>query len=402
MPTTLLDSFHRLLTPERLGSLAGRLNEPESDLSRSLTAAAGSILLGMLSRAENRVAMRELRRLTSETPEEAWSSDESLGRLLIGRTSALTAAANPFLSLALGDKLPATADAVGRSSGIKAGSALAVLTLVGPVMLGLVARRAHMDHLHADDLGPLLLGESDSIQRAAPADLPGSLAMPGTAPAPGARRTTVTSGDHEYPGSGWLWLAVAAAVILGMVWFASRAGSHGEGATALHQAARPPADSGDVLAYSPRAAPIVLPDGTTLPASGGTLERQLLSTIQDSAVTAAPGAWFEFDRVAFEPASATFVPEAEPQLRNVAAILASYPNVTAVISGGGDSATAGASGLARRRAESVVNQLVAMGVSRSRLKVDASTAASPATQGGPAADSAGLHGAPLAIRILLE
>ncbi|HET8762879.1 MAG TPA: OmpA family protein, partial [Gemmatimonadales bacterium] len=100
------------------------------------------------------------------------------------------------------------------------------------------------------------------------------------------------------------------------------------------------------------------------------LEARVVAFLNDSNASPDEDTWFNFDRLRFETGSATLMPESQAQLRNLAAILAAYPEVHAKIGGytdstGNDDANRT---LSENRARNVMDQLVSLGVDKGRLE----------------------------------
>jgi outer membrane protein OmpA-like peptidoglycan-associated protein len=374
MSSTLLDSFQNLLTPDTISSVASRFGESESSTSRGLTGGFGAIMLGLLNRTGDVGAMRDVHGLVTQAATDSDGLAEGgLMQLLGGGAAGLGALGSRLLSMVFGGNSAAVSDAVGRTSGIKSSTAASLLSILAPVVLNLLGRRARSDGLSADGLTSLLTSEADSIRSAAPAGL-ASLFGLGTAAAPGARRMVDDDRSRQAGGLGWVWLAVAAAVILGIIWFASRTNGPVNERMAMETTMAPAGamnDSADVQAYSPRAnGNVTLPNGTRLTVPDTSLEARVVAFINDSNAKPDKETWFNFDRLRFETGSATLTPESQGQLRNLAAILAAYPDVHAKIGGytdstGNDDAN---KTLSENRARSVMNQLVALGIDKGRLE----------------------------------
>lgn len=375
MSSTLLDSFRNLLTPDTISSVASRFGESESSTSRGLMSGFGAILLGLLNRTSDAGAMRDIHGLVSQAATEPDGlAQGGLSSLLSGGTAGLGTLGSRLLSMVFGGNSAAVSDAVGRTSGLKSSSAASILSTLAPLVLALLGKRVRNDGLSADGLTSLLTSEADSIRSAAPAGL-ASLFGLGTA-APGVRRTVEEDGSRQAGGLGWVWLAVAAAVILGIIWFASRTNGPANERMAMDTTMAPAGamnDSADVQAYSPGGnTSVVLPDGSRLSVPDTSLEARVVAFINDSTTTPDKETWFNFDRLRFETGSATLTPESQGQLRNLAAILAAYPEVHAKIGGYTDSTGNDAANktLSENRARNVMNQLVALGVDKGRLEAE--------------------------------
>ena len=99
------------------------------------------------------------------------------------------------------------------------------------------------------------------------------------------------------------------------------------------------------------------------------VENKLIDFITDGSKQVDKETWFDFDRLLFATGSATLEPSSTEQLQNVAAILKAYPNVHLRIGGYTDN-TGNAEAnqkLSQERASTVMSQLVAMGVTPTRL-----------------------------------
>jgi K(+)-stimulated pyrophosphate-energized sodium pump len=100
------------------------------------------------------------------------------------------------------------------------------------------------------------------------------------------------------------------------------------------------------------------------------MEMRLLNYIQDPNVDLNRVTWFDFDRLLFNTDSATLRPESQEQLRNIVAILKAYPNVNVKVGGYTDNTGDAQHNLqlSQDRADSVVAQLVALGIAPNRLE----------------------------------
>jgi K(+)-stimulated pyrophosphate-energized sodium pump len=115
---------------------------------------------------------------------------------------------------------------------------------------------------------------------------------------------------------------------------------------------------------------VTLPNGTRLSVPDTSLEARVVAFINDSNAKPDKETWFNFDRLRFETGAATLAPESQRQLRNLASILAAYPDVHAKVGGYTDSTgndTANKT-LSENRARNVMDQLVALGIDKGRLE----------------------------------
>jgi OmpA-OmpF porin, OOP family len=113
-----------------------------------------------------------------------------------------------------------------------------------------------------------------------------------------------------------------------------------------------------------------LPGNVSLNIPWNGIEARLLAFIQDPSKGVEPATWFDFDRLLFNTDSVTLRPESQVQLGNIAAILKAYPNVHVKIGGYTDNTGDPQSNLnlSQDRANGVMAELVALGISPDRLE----------------------------------
>jgi outer membrane protein OmpA-like peptidoglycan-associated protein len=368
MSTTLIDSFRSLLTPDTVKSIADRFGESESGISRGVEAGFGSILLGLINKANDPGAMRDLHGLISNNA-IGDATTASIGDLLSGGPSGsvLGGLGDRLLRLAFGGNTASIGEAVSRSAGVRSSTANGLLSLIAPILLSLIAGRVRNEGLSPSGLGSLLLSQRDSIRGLAPADFSSVLSG---APAAAPRMSGITSEPRRRGGLGWA--AVAALIALGLVWFLSRSRTPDMPTVATDTLAAPgpTMEPGDVSAYGTGTRTISLPNGSTLSVPATGLESQLVTFIQDDASRVSDTTWFNFDRLLFETGSATLKPESQEQLRNVAAILEAFPDVHVKIGGYTDNTGDSTANqrLSDSRAGSVMRELAAMGIEQDRME----------------------------------
>jgi OmpA-OmpF porin, OOP family len=129
--------------------------------------------------------------------------------------------------------------------------------------------------------------------------------------------------------------------------------------------------------------PVTLPNGRRLNVPECGVEKRLIDYLGNAGAPAGTTT-FVFDRVSFDPDSATLRPGSNEQLNNVAAIMQAYP--TAKIRLGGYSNVGGDASanqrLSEQRADGVMTELTNRGVEPSRLNSqDVGVASNSTTQG---------------------
>ena len=115
-----------------------------------------------------------------------------------------------------------------------------------------------------------------------------------------------------------------------------------------------------------------LPNGIELNIPELGVENKLITFIEDTKRPVDDKTWFSFDRLTFETGKATLKPESQEQLKNIAEILKAYPTVTLKIGGYTDNTGDPQANLklSQQRADTVMADIVRLGVNASRLKAE--------------------------------
>jgi len=233
-----------------------------------------------------------------------------------------------------------------------------------------------------------LLGGPGRFLQYAPAGLAGALGAGGAATA--ARRFADDAEKRvasapvyvaEKTSSLWKWLLplLGIAALIGLLGYLLSRRS--ESPTVV--TTQPPTRT---EAQPPAPAPIVptggvdlgsfadtkLPNGVSLHIPANGIENKLLAFIGDQTKLVDKMTWFSFDRLEFETDSAKLKPSSREQLANIAAILKAYPKVSLKIGGYTDNTGDAEHNrkLSQDRANSTLNELVSLGIAKSRLEAE--------------------------------
>src|SRR5262249_41519653 len=116
--------------------------------------------------------------------------------------------------------------------------------------------------------------------------------------------------------------------------------------------------------------PVKVCDGSSLRTPERGVEGRLVAFIVDPARRPDKTSWFDFDRLLFDTDSANLQPQSTAQLTDVAAILKACPAVRMTVGGYTDNTGDPRHNqvLSQQRADTVCNQLEAMGVAPDRLR----------------------------------
>lgn len=327
-----------------------------------------------------------------------------------------------------GDKSEAVANAIASYSGVKQSSASSLLNIAGPVLLSLLGKKVADDGTGVSGIASLLGNQTPYIQSAVPMGLSSLLgSIPGlsflgglgnkigdvTAMEPVARVTppvvnvpptrptpapVYTEDDDRSSGGGnrwlpWLLLLLGAAALF---YFLRSCGKEKETTSTTTETIVDSTSSsmsngsdttelkmGEVvdsagIALKEATAKLgaffkrKLPSGLELNIPEFGIENNLVKFIEDTSKPVDKTTWFNFDRLLFDTGKATLRPESQEQLTNIATILKEYPNVHIKLGGYTDNTGSAEVNkkLSQDRADSVMGELVRLGIDKSRLEAE--------------------------------
>jgi OmpA-OmpF porin, OOP family len=385
MSNFLIDAITDVLRSGSLGTVASQLGQSEQQVTRGLQMGVASIGAGLASKTQDRGFMRALFDLatTRGVDPARVVSDPTALTTQMAPDSPATSASNQFLSAVFGNNVGAVTSAISGATGLRPDSTTSLLGMAGSLVLGVLGSRVRTGGLTASGFTDWLASQRDSLLREAPPALRGIFGAPATVP-PAATRPIETSMPTSVipprPRSDrWLWPAIAAILVLGVLWNvlrgnrATMAARNTSAATDTATAAGEVSRSDTSMANAPAAAAAMvsakLPNGVELRVPDNGMETKLLAYLQDPSHTGKDTTWFDMDRLLFETNSATLAPSSQDQLHDVAEILKAYPKAHATIGGYTDN-TGDADAnmrLSAARATSVVSQLTTLGVPGNRL-----------------------------------
>ena len=363
MTKSLIDTLRQMITPSVITRLSQAGGESTQSVERGLGGGAGALLGVLAARADDRGFMNQVVSLASEPV--MGSGLDSPDTVL---EQAQRAASEPagglarFQSLLLPNK-GAVVDALARHAGVNTSAASSLLGIATGFVMALLARLVRQDHVDASGLGRRLSAERSAMNAALPPALASVMPIPAVnRPAERADRTHALAA----PGRDWSPMAWVAATLIGAIALAALLGALRGNRQDQMTGLTSPAGVG-TSGYVTR----TLPGRTDLRFPASSMEERLLTYIE-SPSPADPEAWLEFDRVSFEPGSATLRAESREQLSNTAVILRAYPSVRAKI-GGYTNATGDPAAdlrLSQARADAVAAELRSLGVEGRRVEAE--------------------------------
>lgn len=328
-----------------------------------------------------------------------------------------------------GSKTDAITGALSSYSGIKQSSASSLMSIAGPILLSVLGKKLASDGTGISGVAGLLSSQSATIQSAIPSgfgallgSIPGLSLLGGlsgkvndlTSPSVNTTRVTTpvvppsrpapayVDTDDRSSGGGnrwlpWLLLALGAVALFyflrscGNDSSTSLEGTADSLSTSINNAATDvdaAADSaGSTIGAAMDSAGSAVGEATTalgaffkrklpsgyelnVPENG--IENNLIKFIEDKNVAVDKTTWFNFGRLVFDTGKATLLPNSKEEVKNIAEILKAFPDVAIKI--GGYTDNTGSADLNKKlsqdRANTVVSELVQLGIAESRLEAE--------------------------------
>jgi len=373
MATSVFSSLFNLLDSSSINEIAGRLGEPGQAVSRGLESSTAVLISSLAGRSSDPNSMDQIFGLVAQAPSDAnvsnLASAVTGSRDASASTSALLDSGKKFLSLAFGGNRSSILDAIGRSAGLRASSATSLVSMTAPLLMTALGRLVRSSHLTQKQLGSVLVNESAGIRNLLPAEMQRDFEHTVQDEATldlNVRPLSISTVPEPRPSlPAWLWIVPALLLVPLLFWlFNKEHGPVSQAAQTLTGRAKiGAAGLGDFVVRK-------LPGNVDLNVPQLGVESRLLGFIQDPSKNVDEVTWFDFDRLSFNTDSAQLRPESHEQLRNIAAILAAYPDAHIKVGGYSDNTGDPQSNLklSQDRADSVVAELISLGIEPGRLE----------------------------------
>jgi outer membrane protein OmpA-like peptidoglycan-associated protein len=372
-----MDSIQGLITPQITQALASRLGESPQSVQSGLGAATAATLGGLASKAGDSGFLSQILGLLGGGTGQSLLS--GLASLASGGSSGATEdLVNKFLPMVFGSQQGQVTNAIAQQHGLSAASVTGLLKMAAPLVLAFFGKMQSAGSLNASSLGSMLRAEVPSLSKYLPSSLASSLT--GLASSTANRAATVTQSSAGATRGTPRWLVPAAiVVVLLLAWLVIRSMNAPKeavknAANVTTQAASSAANAVGNAATAAWAAlgdmmKVKLPDGSALNVPSLGVEARLVKYLNDSSAPVSDTTWFDFDRLLFDSGHATLQPASQEQLTNIATILKAYPQVKIRIGGYTDNTGEPAANLrlSQERADSVMNELVKLGIDRARM-----------------------------------
>ncbi len=337
MAASLLDSLTGLITPDVASKAASMLGESDTSIRKGMGAALPVVLSGLANRAGDAGFSSSLFDLVRSPANDGAALNDVGSLLSSGTSSPMTGLGSKLLGLLFGGNTGNLANTLAGYAGVKNTTGSTLLNLAAPLVLAMLAKRTRSESLNASSLATLLLGQRDSYAAA----LPGPLANLSSYLAAPTREREVREAYAAPPvpersSSIWRWL-IPLLIALGVLWLLS----------SLFGRKEQPADV------------------TTAPAAVESAPAPAPEVVAPAATAPTATVYFDVDQSALPAGTDTALAAVIDHLR-------ANPGSTAVISGYHDPTGDQAANeeLARNRAGSVRDALMAAGIEETRITMD--------------------------------
>jgi outer membrane protein OmpA-like peptidoglycan-associated protein len=361
--SNLLDAVKGYLTPELIGKAATFLGENESGVAKAAAGLAPTLLAGLAGKTGDSNAWGGIFNMISQFDPTIL---DNLGGLLGGGNLAHNDpkdAAGHLLGNLFGAKVPAITNAVSAFAGIKSESTSHLLGLVGPLLMGVLSKHISTNGLNASGFANLIVQEKSGFMNMLPTGVSSLLGSMGAG----------TSSDlPSAKGNNWLWpLLLLLALGGGIIYYMKNCTE--KPVEPPKVVAPAPAPAAPAPAPKPTVYEETLPGGFKLNGALTGIESQLVAFIKDAAKPVDKTTWFNFDHLNFKTGSAELdMDYSKAQLNNIYEVLKAFPKVKIKIGGYTDNTGKEADNmkLSQKRADTVMNALITMGVEKSRLTAE--------------------------------
>jgi len=386
MATSMMDSILGLVTPNMKQALASRLGESPQAVQSGLGSATAATLSTLAEKSGDSGFLSQITGLLGGGTGQSLLAN--LPSIASGSPSgAVSDVVNKFLPMLFGSQQSQVTNGIAQYAGVSPGSALGLLKMAIPLVFAYFAKTHSGESLTTSSLGSLLRAEAPNLQQYLPSGLFGTRAAATADTAASTLRSAAgrTEQDVRYGVAAATahtprWVipaAILGALVLAWLLVRGLGGPREPVRTAANVATQPANTTVRAVASTANAAwsdlgelmTVKLPDGRELNVPSRGVEQKLVMYLNNDPNVRSGNTWFEFDRLLFNTGEATLQPASQEQLTNIAAILNAYPQVKVKIGGYTDNTGDAAANvqLSQQRADTVMSQLVALGVDQSRM-----------------------------------
>jgi outer membrane protein OmpA-like peptidoglycan-associated protein len=360
MAESLLNSTLLTLQRDVTSQIARKLGEPDGAVSRGLESSIAAVLAGLSTKSDNPGTLRRILDLVPGIS-GGWLT---IAGEFSNSNSTLLAKGKRILSSLFGSAEGQITSAISHEAGLGTGSASTLLAMTAPLVTSFLDMRIQEHNMTIDGLGDTLRSESGKLRRALPRSAADLIWRQTEASVTSPIIAQTVRRESSTP---WANVLALSALALGGLWLYTHNRAGQIGSAARGTANRLAGDAASVASTVKQGVPSL---DLRLSESSG--ESRLLAFVQNTEAITSDGTWFDFERWRFDSGSAKLKPGSADQLDDVAAIFKAYPQLRAKVVGYTDAKGSAQANLAlsAARANTVKSELVARGVSETRLTTE--------------------------------
>ncbi len=382
MSANLLELIKEQVTGQLAKQASAFLGETEKSVVSSLDALNPVLLDALVKKSESATGAQKIMDEISRLDVSGQGNVHGLFEGGASKVNVLLHSGDQIVELLLGNKAGGILDLISDLNGIKRGSASTLLKLAAPFVLGLIGKQVEGKGTAA--LTDFLVGQKSYIETAMPAGSESTLQHAEYDSALKQATPMVAKATATYNNSRTKWILPVLLICAILYWLGTKGcGKAGrkdfntevvaadsietDTAGAGAEVSDTISDTEDKLYYD------TLDSGFEL--SGaiiGGIENQLISFIADKNSAIDKNVWFNFDRLLFDTNKASLQKSSFEQLKNVAEIMKAYPSVHIKIGGytDGSGDPKANQRLSTDRAFQVMEELIKMGITESRMRAE--------------------------------
>jgi len=357
----ILSLIETQLTPKTIGPISNAIGETPEATKSALGTAVPGLLGSLLGKASSPSGATELFNMLKQGGGQgAWP--QSVGEATQGMSAgAPSAAQQSLLGSLLGSKLGPVADFISGHTGVSSGSAMSLLGMAAPMLMGTLHKQVSSQGLGAAGLGQMLSSQVPFLKDAIPPGLSNTLGinnvLSGTQkiaqPAESTLRQAASTVSPARGAGALKWAGVAAVLAL-LGWFISTHSNRGGGVGGTSETNLNAVATGQGYGQADMSSLHLPPGGPA----------------DNVAKAISSGDWNKtIDLQGFSTDSAGDLTEsAKVGVGEIGKVLAAVPNVKVRITGHGATEEAGVN-----EADSIKRALTATGISEDRISTSGQT-----------------------------
>lgn len=365
----LLSLVNQQFTATTIAKISAFLGESNANTTTALKSAIPIVLGGLIQKASTNQGVNDLQSLIKTNQYDGGILEKfyNLFEDEVIISDFISIGANVLESI-FGDKVASLGNNISGMSGIKAGSASTLLSMITPILMSVLGKEINSQGMGASKLAKFLISQKDSVKAVLPTEISKVLNEDNLGDFLGQTQKTTFDDIAEEPrgGKSWLsWVLIGCLLLGGLYYWQSCRNMVPE---VISTADTTSIKADSVVLPSVGVVSKILPTGTKLSFDEKSIENELIEFIEDSSKVIDKTTWFNFRYLRFETGSAKIDSSSMQEVKNIAEIMKAYPINLRI---GGYTDNVGQEELNMKlsadRAANVRKALLSMGIDSTRL-----------------------------------